>query len=74
MLQWSFVRNDQPRDRTCHQLALAIQDEVRDLERSGIKVRFAFLIMLGSDITDCHTHPHDRSFKLTNPLCERDSR
>lgn len=38
MLQWSFVRNDQPRSETCTQIALAIRDEVSDLERAGIKV------------------------------------
>jgi 5-methyltetrahydropteroyltriglutamate--homocysteine methyltransferase len=38
MLQWSFVRDDQDRDETCKQLALAIRDEVRDLERAGIRV------------------------------------
>ena len=38
MLQWSFVRNDQPRSETCKQLALAIRDEVVDLERAGIRV------------------------------------
>jgi 5-methyltetrahydropteroyltriglutamate--homocysteine methyltransferase len=38
MLQWSFVRDDQDRDETCKQLALAIHDEVLDLERAGIKV------------------------------------
>jgi 5-methyltetrahydropteroyltriglutamate--homocysteine methyltransferase len=38
MLQWSFVRDDQPRSETCKQLALAIRDEVRDLEQGGIKV------------------------------------
>jgi 5-methyltetrahydropteroyltriglutamate--homocysteine methyltransferase len=35
MTQWSFVRDDQPRRETCTQLALAIQDEVLDLERAG---------------------------------------
>ena len=35
MLQWSFVRDDQPRSETCEQLALAIRDEVGDLERPG---------------------------------------
>lgn len=35
ILQWSFVRDDQPRSETCTQLALAIQDEVRDLEAAG---------------------------------------
>jgi 5-methyltetrahydropteroyltriglutamate--homocysteine methyltransferase len=38
MLQWSFVRDDQPRSQTCEQLALAIRDEVSDLEAEGIKV------------------------------------
>lgn len=35
ILQWSFVRDDQPRRDTCTQIALAIQDEVLDLERAG---------------------------------------
>ena len=38
MLQWSFTRDDQPRAETCRQLALAIRDEVSDLERAGIRV------------------------------------
>jgi 5-methyltetrahydropteroyltriglutamate--homocysteine methyltransferase len=38
MLMWSFVRDDQPRRETCQQLALAIRDEVADLEEAGIKV------------------------------------
>jgi 5-methyltetrahydropteroyltriglutamate--homocysteine methyltransferase len=38
MMQWSFVRDDQPRAETCYQLALALQDEVRDLEAAGIRV------------------------------------
>ncbi|HUH77364.1 MAG TPA: 5-methyltetrahydropteroyltriglutamate--homocysteine S-methyltransferase, partial [Devosia sp.] len=36
ILQWSFVRVDQPRSQTCRQIGLAIRDEVRDLERAGI--------------------------------------
>jgi 5-methyltetrahydropteroyltriglutamate--homocysteine methyltransferase len=35
ILQWSFVRDDQPREETCTQIALAIQDEVSDLEAAG---------------------------------------
>ena len=35
ILQWSFVRDDQPRSETCIQIALAIQDEVLDLEAAG---------------------------------------
>ena len=38
LLNWSFVRNDQPRADTCMQLALAIRDEVLDLERAGIGI------------------------------------
>jgi 5-methyltetrahydropteroyltriglutamate--homocysteine methyltransferase len=38
ILQWSFVRNDQPRRTTARQLAFAIRDEVADLEAAGIKV------------------------------------
>ena len=38
ILQWSFVRNDQPRAVTMKQIALAIRDEVTDLEKAGIKV------------------------------------
>lgn len=38
ILQWSFVRNDQPRETTCKQIALAIRDEVKDLETAGIKI------------------------------------
>ncbi|HVW21891.1 MAG TPA: 5-methyltetrahydropteroyltriglutamate--homocysteine S-methyltransferase [Opitutaceae bacterium] len=36
VLQWSFVRNDQPRSETAFQLALALREEVADLERAGI--------------------------------------
>ena len=35
MLQWSFVRDDQPRSETCKQLALAVRDEVHDLVAAG---------------------------------------
>lgn len=38
ILQWSFVRNDQERSKTCLQIALSIRDEVRDLEQAGIRV------------------------------------
>lgn len=37
-LQWAFVRDDQPRETTCKQIALALRDEVRDLEAAGIRV------------------------------------
>ncbi|MBN9248831.1 MAG: 5-methyltetrahydropteroyltriglutamate--homocysteine S-methyltransferase [Hyphomicrobium sp.] len=38
ILQWSFVRDDQPRSVTCRQIALAIRDEVADLEKVGIGI------------------------------------
>jgi 5-methyltetrahydropteroyltriglutamate--homocysteine methyltransferase len=38
ILQWSFVRDDQPRSKTCNQIALAIRDEVHDLEAAGIRI------------------------------------
>jgi len=37
-LNWSFVRDDQPRSVSCYQLALAMREEVLDLERAGIRV------------------------------------
>jgi 5-methyltetrahydropteroyltriglutamate--homocysteine methyltransferase len=36
ILQWSFVRDDQPRSETCKQIGLAIRDEVVDLEAAGL--------------------------------------
>jgi len=36
VLQWSFVRDDQERAQTCRQIALALRDEVADLEATGI--------------------------------------
>lgn len=36
ILQWSFARDDQPRSETTRQIALAIRDEVNDLEAAGI--------------------------------------
>ncbi|WP_426340717.1 5-methyltetrahydropteroyltriglutamate--homocysteine S-methyltransferase [Pseudoduganella sp. S-14] len=38
ILQWSFVRDDQPREDTAQQIAAAIRDEVRDLENAGIAI------------------------------------
>jgi len=38
ILQWSFVRDDQPRSETALQIALAIRDEVSDLEKAGAKI------------------------------------
>ncbi len=38
ILNWSFVRDDLPRSEVCRQIALAMRDEVLDLERSGVPV------------------------------------
>jgi len=38
MLNWSFVRDDQPRALSCRQLALAIRQEVLDLEKAGVRI------------------------------------
>ncbi|MEW9310418.1 5-methyltetrahydropteroyltriglutamate--homocysteine S-methyltransferase [Labrys neptuniae] len=38
MLQWSFVRDDLEREQVCRQIALALRDEVGDLERAGIRI------------------------------------
>jgi 5-methyltetrahydropteroyltriglutamate--homocysteine methyltransferase len=38
ILQWSFARNDQSRKETAYQIAMAIRDEVEDLEEEGIKL------------------------------------
>ena len=38
MLQWAFVRDDQPRETTTRQIALALRDEVVDLEQAGIHI------------------------------------
>jgi len=37
ILNWSFVRDDQPRSASCRQIAFAIRDEVADLEAAGCK-------------------------------------
>ncbi|MDP2966171.1 MAG: 5-methyltetrahydropteroyltriglutamate--homocysteine S-methyltransferase [Pelolinea sp.] len=38
ILQWSFVHDDQPRADTCREIALAIREEVLDLESVGIQI------------------------------------
>lgn len=38
LLNWSFVRDDQPRSVSCYQLALAIREEVLDLEKAGARI------------------------------------
>ena len=38
ILNWSFVRDDQPRSASAKQIALAIADEIDDLQNTGIKI------------------------------------
>jgi 5-methyltetrahydropteroyltriglutamate--homocysteine methyltransferase len=38
MLSWSFVRDDQPLGETARQVALAVRDEIADLEAAGIRI------------------------------------
>ncbi len=38
MLQWSYVRDDQEREVTCKQIALALREEILDLEKAGISI------------------------------------
>lgn len=38
MLQWSFIRNDIPKFEVCKQIAIALNEEVLDLEKAGIKI------------------------------------
>ena len=38
ILKWSFVREDISQEQTCKQIALALQDEILDLEANGIKI------------------------------------
>ncbi|WP_254511530.1 5-methyltetrahydropteroyltriglutamate--homocysteine S-methyltransferase [Anatilimnocola floriformis] len=38
ILNWSFVRDDQPRSTSCKQIALAIREEVLDLEKAGVRI------------------------------------
>ena len=38
LLCWSFVRDDLERSEVCRQIALAVRDEVRDLEKAGLRI------------------------------------
>jgi 5-methyltetrahydropteroyltriglutamate--homocysteine methyltransferase len=46
ILNWSFVRDDVPRSEACGQIALAIRDEVLDLEKAGAAMLAACLMIL----------------------------
>ena len=38
ILNWSFVRDDKPRDEVSKQIAIALCDEIDDLQKEGIKI------------------------------------
>ena len=38
ILNWSFVRNDKPRDEVSKQIAVALRDEIDDLQKAGVKI------------------------------------
>ncbi len=38
ILNWSFVRDDKPREQVSHQIAIALSDEIDDLQKAGIKI------------------------------------
>lgn len=38
ILNWSFVRDDLSRSQVCEQIALAIADEIDDLQKGGVKI------------------------------------
>ena len=38
ILNWSFVRDDKPRDEVSKQIAVALSDEIDDLQNAGIKI------------------------------------
>ncbi len=62
MLQWSFVRDDQPREETCRQIALAVRDEVADLDAAGAPV---IQIDEAAFREGVPLHPDDRDEYLT---------
>jgi len=74
ILQWSFVRDDQPLWETCTQIALAMQDEVSDLEAAGcfaIQVDEAALregLPLQRDLQDDYNRWAVDCFRLTVAL------
>ena len=38
ILNWSFVRDDKPRDEVSKQIAVALSDEIDDLQKAGVKI------------------------------------
>ncbi|CAF1940465.1 unnamed protein product [Brassica napus] len=66
ILNWSFVRNDQPRHETCYQIALAIKDEVEDLEKGGIGVIQIDEAALREGLPSFYLDWAVHSFRITN--------
>ena len=77
ILQWSFVRNDIPRSTVCKQIALALNDEVLDLEKAGIKViqidepAIREGLPLKRADWDAYLNWAGESFRLSSTGCER---
>src|SRR5690349_24974161 len=72
ILQWSFVRDDQPREQTCRQIALAIREEVLDLEQAGIQIiqidepAFREGLPLRQDEQEAYLHWATECFRLAS--------
>jgi 5-methyltetrahydropteroyltriglutamate--homocysteine methyltransferase len=72
ILEWSFVRDDQPRALTCRQIALAIREEVLDLEQAGIQIiqidepAFREGLPLRQDEQEAYLHWATECFRLAS--------
>jgi 5-methyltetrahydropteroyltriglutamate--homocysteine methyltransferase len=72
ILEWSFVRDDQPRALTCRQIALAIRQEVLDLEQAGIQIiqidepAFREGLPLRQDEQEAYLHWATECFRLVS--------
>jgi 5-methyltetrahydropteroyltriglutamate--homocysteine methyltransferase len=71
MLQWAFVRDDQPREKTAYAMALALRDEVDDLVKAGIQViqidepAFREGLPLKRSLWDSYTQWAAKAFRLS---------
>jgi len=71
MLQWAFVRDDQPREKTAYAMALALRDEVDDLVKAGIRViqidepAFREGLPLKRSLWDSYTQWAAKAFRLS---------
>ncbi|OOF66916.1 5-methyltetrahydropteroyltriglutamate--homocysteine S-methyltransferase [Rodentibacter sp. Ppn85] len=79
ILQWSFVRNDIPRSTVCKQIAVALSDEVLDLEKAGIKViqidepAIREGLPLKRADWDCYLQWAGEAFRLSSMGCQDDT-